>query len=185
MSLRPKISWDAWVLEISFLLRYQFRISDNIVFFPCWLVFRMAPRERHRRDVTPMEVKTLVKLFKTFAVFIKGSIFCMKKSKLVYFLKSRPPKVLLEYYPMKLVGHDKFYNPIWIKGFGQGDWRGLLQSTNKRDFMRYVCYISELASEEFRKCSELATRPITTSTFIIDMEGLSMKQITYKPCEPN
>ncbi|EFX85496.1 hypothetical protein DAPPUDRAFT_300430 [Daphnia pulex] len=93
----------------------------------------------------------------------------------------KPPKVLLEYYPMKVVGHDKCYNPLWIKGFGQADWRGLLHSVNKRDFLRYVCYIAEQGSEEFRKCSQLAQRPITSSTFIIDMEELSMKQIAHRP----
>jgi len=84
---------------------------------------------------------------------------------------------------MKVVGHDKCYNPIWIKGFGQADWRGLLHSVNRRDFLRFVFYIAEQGSEEFRKCTELAQRSITSSTFIIDMEGLSMKQIAHRPRE--
>jgi hypothetical protein len=36
---------------------------------------------------------------------------------------------------------------------------------------------------EFKKCSERAKKPVSTSTFIIDMEGLSMRQMGYKPCE--
>jgi hypothetical protein len=73
--------------------------------------------------------------------------------------------------------------PVWTIAFGHIDWRGILQSVSKRDYLRYVCYLVEKGIVEFKKCSERAKKPVSTSTFIIDMEGLSMRQMGYKPCE--
>ena len=67
--------------------------------------------------------------------------------------------------------------------FGQADWRGILQSVSKRDYLRYICYLAEIGLAEIKKNSKLAKNPIIGSMFIIDMEGLSSKQMTYKPCE--
>lgn len=67
--------------------------------------------------------------------------------------------------------------------FGQADWRGILQSVSKRDYLRYVCYLAEMGMAEIVKSSKLTQKPIIGSMFIIDMEGLSTRQMTYKPCE--
>jgi hypothetical protein len=67
--------------------------------------------------------------------------------------------------------------------FGQIDWRGVLQSVSKRDYLRYICYLGEKGMTEMKKCSERIKKPVCNSTFIIDLEGLSMRQMGYKPCK--
>lgn len=72
---------------------------------------------------------------------------------------------------------------VCIVPFGQADWRGILQSVSKRDYLRYICYLAEMGMAEIVNNSKLAQKPIIGSMFIIDMEGLSGKQMSYKPCE--
>ena len=67
--------------------------------------------------------------------------------------------------------------------FGRADWRGMLQSANKRDFLRYITYLAERSQAEMRKNSDNAKEPVTYQTFIIDMEELSMRQMAFKPCK--
>ena len=35
--------------------------------------------------------------------------------------------------------------------FGLADWRGILQSVSKRDYLRYVCYLAEMGVTETKK----------------------------------
>ena len=56
---------------------------------------------------------------------------------------------------------------------------------NKRDFLRYVAYLAELSKEKMRKESKRTSTPIHYETMIIDMAGLRMQQIAYKPSELN
>lgn len=112
---------------------------------------------------------------------------------------------LVKYYPMGIIGNDKqscpgefelncFYKPfefiqvlfkwlVWIVSFGNADWRGILQSVSKRDYMRYVCYMAEKSFHEMRKNALQTQKPVTYQTFIIDMDGLSMRQMSYRPCK--
>ena len=66
--------------------------------------------------------------------------------------------------------------------FGQTDWKGLLLSVGKRDFVRYICYLAETSMAEMRKNSMRNMKAVTYQTFIIDFDGLSMRQMSYKPC---
>ena len=59
----------------------------------------------------------------------------------------------------------------------------MLQSVTKRDYVRYVCYLSEKGIVQMKKNTELAGKPVTCQTIVIDMEGLSMRQMGYKPCK--
>jgi hypothetical protein len=59
----------------------------------------------------------------------------------------------------------------------------MLQSVSKRDYLRYISYLSEKGVAEMKKNSERVDKPVTCQTFIIDMKGLSMRQLSYKPCE--
>lgn len=72
---------------------------------------------------------------------------------------------------------------VCIVPFGLADWRGILQSVSKRDYLRYVCYLAEMGVAETKKNKKHAQNPTMGSVFVIDMEGLSTKQMTYKPCE--
>ncbi|XP_057372739.1 SEC14-like protein 2 [Daphnia carinata] len=92
-----------------------------------------------------------------------------------------PPLVLVKYYPMGIIGNDKQSCPVWIVSFGNADWRGILQSVSKRDYLRYICYMAEKSFKEMRKNSLQTQKPVTYQTFIIDMDGLSMRQMSYKP----
>ena len=58
----------------------------------------------------------------------------------------------------------------------------MLQSVSKRDYLRYIVYLAEKSRAEMRKHSLKSEIPITYITFIIDMEELSMRQISFKPC---
>jgi hypothetical protein len=59
----------------------------------------------------------------------------------------------------------------------------MLQSVSKRDYVRYVCYLSEMGIVQMKKNSEHGGKPVTCQTIVIDMEGLSMRQMGYKPCK--
>ena len=59
----------------------------------------------------------------------------------------------------------------------------MLQSVSKRDYLRYIIYLSEKNHAEMRKNSANAKEPVTYETFIIDMEELSMRQMAFKPCK--
>ena len=76
-----------------------------------------------------------------------------------------------------------FGTAVWIVAFGQADWRGMLQSVSKRDYLRYICYLGEKGIMEMKKNSDRFGKPVTCQTFIIDMKGLSMRQLSFKPCE--
>ena len=108
---------------------------------------------------------------------------------------------LVKYYPMSIVGADKFSCPrkcrilfsfffskshliisVWIVSFGNADWKGILKSVSKRDYLRYISYMAEKSFAQMRKNSLKTETPVTYQTFIIDMEGLSMRQMAYKPC---
>ncbi|KAI9561267.1 hypothetical protein GHT06_012223 [Daphnia sinensis] len=92
-----------------------------------------------------------------------------------------PPMALVKYYPMSIIGNDKFSCPVSIVAFGKADWRGMLQSVSKRDYLRYITYMAETNVATMRKNALLAGKPVTHQTFIIDMDGLSMRQMSYKP----
>ncbi|KAK4004697.1 SEC14-like protein 2 [Daphnia magna] len=92
-----------------------------------------------------------------------------------------PPLVLVKYYPMSVIGNDKFSCPVLIASFGKADWRGILQSVTKRDYLRYVIYMAEKNYATMRKTSLLTGKSIAHQTFIIDLDGFSMRQRTYRP----
>lgn len=73
---------------------------------------------------------------------------------------------------------------VWINGFGKTDFKGILQSVSKKDYLRYICYLAETSIDEMRKESRKSGQNISYQTFIIDMENLSMRQMSYKPSIP-
>lgn len=74
-----------------------------------------------------------------------------------------------------------FDNLVWINAFGCTDWIGILQSVSKKDFIKYVNYLAETSMHEMRKNGAITGKPVTYQTFVIDMEFLSMRQMSYKP----
>lgn len=62
------------------------------------------------------------------------------------------------------------------------DLRGILQSVTKKDYMRYQAYMTEMVNKEMRKESlRTGKNQNCQMTFIADMMGLSMRQMSYKP----
>ncbi|KAI9561268.1 hypothetical protein GHT06_012224 [Daphnia sinensis] len=92
-----------------------------------------------------------------------------------------PPLVLVKYYPMSVIGNDKFSCPVLIASFGRADWRGLLQSVTKGDYLRYLIYMAEKNHAAMKKTSLLTGKSVTQQTFIVDLDGLSMRQRIYRP----
>ncbi|XP_046633840.1 SEC14-like protein 2 isoform X1 [Daphnia pulicaria] len=97
-------------------------------------------------------------------------------------LKWTPPEVLLKYFSFGKIGYDKLYSPVYVCAQGQMDLRGILQSVTKKDFMRYQTYMTERINKEMREESlRTGENQNCQMTFIADMMGLSMRQMSYKP----
>lgn len=59
---------------------------------------------------------------------------------------------------------------------------GILHCVTKRDYMRFMIWIMEKMDNEIREENERSGKHITKQTLVFDMEGLSMRQLAYKPC---
>jgi hypothetical protein len=71
---------------------------------------------------------------------------------------------------------------VYVCAQGQMDLRGILQSVTKKDFMRYQTYMTERINKEMREESlRTGENQNCQMTFIADMMGLSMRQMSYKP----
>ncbi|KAI9561276.1 hypothetical protein GHT06_012232 [Daphnia sinensis] len=89
-----------------------------------------------------------------------------------------PPEVMKKYYAMGTVGSDKFGCPVWINAFGRIDMAGLLQSVSKRDYIRYLAYITEMSHRQMHQNSLVTGKPVSYQTLVIDMAELSINQLT-------
>ncbi|CAL4128568.1 unnamed protein product, partial [Meganyctiphanes norvegica] len=96
-------------------------------------------------------------------------------------LKWEPPEVLLKYYPVGQVGHDKQGCPVWIIPFGGCDMRGLLHSVSKADYIRYTFRTLEISHVDMIKQTEIKGFPVTQQVCIFDMQNFSIKNVTWKP----
>ena len=70
---------------------------------------------------------------------------------------------------------------VYVSGQGRTDMKGLIQSTTRKDFMRFQIWMSEKSNRELRLESERTGKKISLMTLIADADQLSMKQIVYKP----
>ena len=58
---------------------------------------------------------------------------------------------------------------------------GLVLSATKKDVTRYNIWIVEEMARVLRVENELHGRKASCQTFILDMEGLTLRQVVYKP----
>jgi len=80
---------------------------------------------------------------------------------------------------------------VWVVRYGREDFRGLLYSVKKRDYLRHVISLVETSiwlgknygSKELSEYSPPKPNSLVQSTIIFDMEGFSIRHITYKPGE--
>ena len=70
---------------------------------------------------------------------------------------------------------------VFLSAQGKTDMKGILQSVTKRDYMRYQIWMTEKVNGEMREESKRTGKINTYITFISDAEGLSIKQMAYKP----
>lgn len=56
-----------------------------------------------------------------------------------------------------------------------------MKSVTKKDYLRYVSYLTEKSLAEMKKNSKIAEKIVTQQTVILDFDGLSMRQMFYKP----
>ena len=61
------------------------------------------------------------------------------------------------------------------------DLKGMLQSVTKKDYLRYQVWLAEKLNGEMREENKRNGKVNTYFTLIFDAEGLSMKQLAYKP----
>ncbi|XP_046633896.1 SEC14-like protein 2 [Daphnia pulicaria] len=92
--------------------------------------------------------------------------------------KWTPPEVLTRYYSLGATGHDKFHCPVWINAFGRMDMTGILQSVTKRDYLRYMVYITEMSHRLMMENALRSGKPVSYQTIIIDMADFSVNQMS-------
>jgi hypothetical protein len=94
------------------------------------------------------------------------------------------PEVLAKYFPGGQLGVDKYNNYLMLIRFGLIDVKGLLLSEKPRVCLTYMCEDLEkvyfMAKKDPKKYKSSPTA-IAQSTVIMDMDGFSMRHITYKP----
>lgn len=94
------------------------------------------------------------------------------------------PEVLKKYYPAGCVGRDKLFGPVYVVRYGMADLKGILLSVKKKEYLNHViCVVEEsikivkVQPQRFRRSPDA----LVQSTIIFDLEGFSMRHITYKP----
>ncbi|XP_046633901.1 SEC14-like protein 2 [Daphnia pulicaria] len=90
-----------------------------------------------------------------------------------------PPEVIEKYYSIGQTGYDKFGCPLWMSAQGPIDIRGIMQSTTKKELMRFMIYIMEKNALNMRQNPERCSSP--SICVVADMEQLSMWQMAYRP----
>ncbi|XP_046460828.1 SEC14-like protein 2 [Daphnia pulex] len=96
-------------------------------------------------------------------------------------LKWTPPEVIQKYVSYGKIGHDKFDCPLYISLQGRIDYRGILQSVTRKEYMKFHNYNQEKLMQDMREeCLRTGKNVAYQSSLIIDVEGLSMRQIVCK-----
>jgi len=116
---------------------------------------------------------------------LRASLAWRKLYKVDDLLKDfKPPQVFNEYFSTSFFGYDKFHHPLWVVRFGSIDVKGLLLSAKKKDFLNYIfCFVESSVrySREYQEKHNLPASFMSQSTLIFDLEGLSMRTLTYRP----
>ena len=68
---------------------------------------------------------------------------------------------------------------VWYSSEGRIDFIGILRATTKKELARYYLWVVEEMARVIRE--ESGNKKVTKQTVIFDMEGLSLRQIAYKP----
>jgi hypothetical protein len=94
------------------------------------------------------------------------------------------PEVLTKYFSSGHLGVDKFNNYLLLYRYGMTDLKGILHSSKKKDVVLHVILEAEKHFLMLRKDPSKYKRSpdaIAQQCVIADLEGFSMRHITYKP----
>ena len=77
---------------------------------------------------------------------------------------------------------------MWLVRYGTIDIRGILHAIKKKDYITHVINLVETSMSMVLKNPTRYRRSpdaLVQSTIVFDMEGFSIRHITYKPGKPN
>ncbi|KAK6301075.1 hypothetical protein J4Q44_G00291730 [Coregonus suidteri] len=88
-----------------------------------------------------------------------------------------PPSVLEEYYAGCWHYQDREGRPLYILRLGHLDTKGLLKALGEEALLRHVLWINEEGQKRCEENTKIFTRPITSWTCLVDLEGLNMRHL--------
>ncbi|XP_035664877.1 SEC14-like protein 2 isoform X2 [Branchiostoma floridae] len=88
------------------------------------------------------------------------------------------PEVLSKYFTGGLFSWDKEGCPVFYDPFGLLDVKGMLQSVQCSDIIKFKLLILEEIWEEFRAQSEKLGRPVEGLTLVIDLDQFGMRHMS-------
>lgn len=95
-------------------------------------------------------------------------------------LECQPHKVLQNYLPFVMLGHDKKGCVVRYVPSGNIDWIGIALSVKTEDLIRKVIYDTEDDIRELKKQSKKIGRTVNQCVFIHDLQNLSFATATNK-----
>ena len=89
----------------------------------------------------------------------------------------KAPSVLVKYFPGGWHNSDKEGRPLYLLRMGQMDVKGLVKSVGEEGLLRHTLAICEEGLRLTEEATWHYSRPITTWTLLVDLEGLNMRHL--------
>ncbi|XP_046633824.1 SEC14-like protein 2 [Daphnia pulicaria] len=92
-----------------------------------------------------------------------------------------PNEIIKKYFSMGQAGLDKFGSPVFVCCMGRIDFRGLHLSLVKKEYFQFIPWQFENFCLSIKEAGKRNGENIEKMTFIMDYEGLALRQYTCKP----